>query len=83
MIEGQGEKISYVSTTDGNSLRFMMAITSEENKELSFVDALTAFRTNFIFNPEDRQRISVPILHLEFFHFRFPKHEIAKYMDQK
>ena len=42
-----------------------------------------AFQTNVILNPEDRQYVSVPILYLEWFRFRFPKHEIVKHTDHK
>ena len=53
-IERQDYEISYAPTADGESFRFFIAIASEENEKLSFIDASNAFQTNIIFNPEDR-----------------------------
>ena len=54
IIEGQDYGIPYALTTNEESLRFMVVISSEENKELLFIDISNAFQTNIIFNPEDR-----------------------------
>ena len=64
MIEGQDYEISYALTVDWESLRFMIAMVSEENKELSCIDTSNAFKTNVIFHPEDRHYASVQILYL-------------------
>ena len=84
-IEGQDYEISYAPTIDGESLRLFIAISSEEKKKLAFIDASNSFQTNVTFNPEDRQYISTPILHLEWFRFRFRflKHDIAKHTNHK
>ena len=65
IIEGHDYEISYIPTADWESLRFMIAITLEENMELLFIDASNVFKTNVIFNPKDRQYVVVPILHLK------------------
>ena len=61
----------------------MIAMVSEENKKLLFIGASNVLQKNVIFNPEDRQYVSTPVLYLEWFCFRFPKHDIVKHTNHK
>ena len=72
MIEGQDYKISYTLTTDGESLRFMIAMVPEEDKKLSFINSSNTFQINGIFNLEDRQKNPYQYFISNGFDFAFP-----------
>ena len=72
IIEGQDHEIPYASTSDEESLRFMIAIASEENKELLFIDESNAFQISIILNPEIDNMFPYRYFILNDFAFAFP-----------
>ena len=73
MIEGQNYEISYTSTADRESIRFMIAMVSDKKQGTIVHRCTERIPKNVIFHPEDRHYVSVQILYLNWFLFRFPK----------